>query len=227
MSSRSFAPLCSEANFAKRSREATPNHDQLQDLQRDASKVILPDKLHCSVPTTTRSSRLPHFIRSKSYYDLLLSHNGSKTLNCVNKQVEFSPPSHRSHVMRGSVTDPYRHAKRTGHVRAPAPSHQKQRRFYWWGCSKKTISHIGAFLCWAAALPCNMVISQNRAKDTRGQIINYIVSQCSSSKTTWVPFHIFSTQDQYFSFAKKSKVQSSRKRSKKMQGKPMGGEMAH
>lgn len=31
----------------------------------------------------------------------------------------------------------------------------------WWGYSKNTISRITALLCWAAALPCNMVISQN------------------------------------------------------------------
>lgn len=31
----------------------------------------------------------------------------------------------------------------------------------WWGYSKNTISRITALLCWAAALPHNVVISQN------------------------------------------------------------------
>lgn len=124
--------------------------------------------------------------------------------NGINKLLGFSPPSHRSHVIWGSVTAaPVRSLSsiQQNLARACSNSLLPAAKTSTGGVTPKTQFraslhfYVGQQLYRATWLSPKMY--PYTAKDIGREIINNILQLCNFTRTIWIPFLTFSEKDRY------------------------------
>lgn len=127
-------------------------------------EIIFPGKIQYSVCQRLTLGIFLLFICSKWSYDPDLYHNGLQTQNCINKLVLLlTEPSFSEGPRDAWQCDCCAGQISTSHpiglgMCVPKLPPTRNQDVNLWGCSKNTIFHISALLCWAATPLCNMVI---------------------------------------------------------------------